>query len=84
MMGRPATGLTQRRHGNRCTGKRDCGYPWRVFVYSETDGKKIRKTFPICAAAKVWRDDMLGAATRAALRAPNHTHHARLIGSREG
>ncbi len=87
-MGRPATGLTQR-HGNRCTGKRDCGCPWRAFVYSKTDGKKIRKTFPTRAAAKAWRDDMLGSATRAALRAPTNTTvrqaaEAFLAGARDG
>ncbi len=88
-MARPATGLEQR-HIGRCAGKRsDCGCGWRASVYSMTDGKKIRRTFPTRAAAKAWRDDKLGAATRAALRAPTSTTvrqaaEAFLAGARDG
>ena len=87
-MARSATGLEQR-HLASCTGKRECGCPWRASVYSMTDGKKIRRTFPTRAAAKAWRDDKLGAATRAALRAPTSTTvrqaaEAFLTGARDG
>lgn len=67
-----ATGLEQR-HGNRCTGKGRCACPWRAFVYSGRDGRKIRKQFATKAAAVAWRDDSRSAVRRRTLRAPTST-----------
>jgi integrase len=63
----------QQRHGNRCGGKGRCDCPWRAFVYSKRDGKKIRKTFATKAAAVAWRDDSRSAVRKRALRAPSAT-----------
>lgn len=68
-MARAATGLRQR-HGNRCSRKGRCECPWEASVYSKRDGKKIRKTFPTRAAARIWRDDALGAVRKGAMSAP--------------
>jgi len=67
-----STGLRQR-HGNRCRAKGRCSCPWEASVFSQQDGKKLRKTFPTRAAAKSWRDDKLGAVKRGELRAPTAT-----------
>jgi integrase len=42
-------------------------------VYSKRDGKKIRKTFPTLAAAKLWRADAIGENHKGTLRAPSQT-----------
>src|SRR4051812_4882042 len=39
--------------GTRCT----CSPAYRAEVYSAREGRRIRKTFPTLAAAKVWRSD---------------------------
>ena len=66
------TGITQR-HGRGCSGKGRCSCPWRAFVYSKRDGKKIRKTFPTQDAAKAWRAEASTAVRRKVLRAPTST-----------
>jgi integrase len=58
-------------------------------VYSQRDGKKIRKTFPTKAAAVAWRTDASTAVRRKILRAPTPTTlkqaaDAWLAGAREG
>jgi integrase len=52
--------------GARC----NCRPSWEAWVYSKRDGKKVRKTFPSLAAAKVWRNDALSALSRGRFRAP--------------
>jgi integrase len=64
----PTTGARQR-HGRGCGQTGRCGCPWEAFVYSKTDGKKIRKTFATRAAAVAWRDDARGQVRRHELRA---------------
>jgi len=50
--------------GTRCT----CRPTYQAEVYSPRDRRKIRKTFPTLAAAKVWRADALVALRRGTLR----------------
>ena len=57
------------RDGGRCR----CGAGWEAAVYSKRDDRKIRKTFPTKAEAKVWRDDASGQLARGGLRAPKPT-----------
>lgn len=52
-------------NGGRCK----CKPAYRAEVYSATEKKRIRKTFPTFAAAKGWRDDHLAADKRKAMRA---------------
>jgi integrase len=63
----------QQRHGSSCKRKSGCDCPWRAFVYSVRDGKKIRKQFPSKAAAVAWRDDSRSAVRKRTLRAPTAT-----------
>ena len=67
-----ATGI-QQRHGSSCKRKSGCDCPWRAFVYSVRDGKKIRKQFATKAAAVAWRDDSRSAVRKRTLRAPTST-----------
>jgi integrase len=58
-------------------------------VWSNRDGKRIRKTFPTLAAAKAWRRDALVALERGTMRAPTATTvreaaEAFLAGARQG
>jgi integrase len=64
-----ATGVWQR-HSSKCGRKKGCGCPWQASVYSQRDGKKIRKAFPTQAAAIAWRDDTRSAVRRKLVRAP--------------
>jgi integrase len=66
------TGNLRQRHGNGCKtrGEGRCSCPWEAAVFSQRDGKKIRRTFPTRAAAKAWRDDAAGQVRRNTLRAP--------------
>ncbi len=54
-----ATGIRQR-HGRSCEHKPHCSCPWEAGVYSATDGRKIRKTFPTYVEAVAWRSDARG------------------------
>lgn len=67
-----AAGIRQR-HSLKCSGKGRCDCPWRAEVYSNRDGKKIRKAFPTKAAALAWRDDSRSAVRKRILRAPMST-----------
>jgi integrase len=82
------TGVLQR-HGRACRRAKGCSCPWRAEVYSQRDGKKIRKTFPTKAAAVAWRNDASTAVRRKLLRAPTSTtireaSEAWLDGARKG
>lgn len=57
------------RDGGRCR----CGAGWEAAVYSQRDGKKIRKTFASKAEAKTWRADASTQLARGELRAPKPT-----------
>jgi hypothetical protein len=52
-----ATGSTKR-HSTGCPGREgercNCNAGWEASVWSQRDGKKIRKTFPTASAAKSW------------------------------
>lgn len=64
------TGI-RRRHGRGCDGtNKRCDCPYEAFVYSKRDGKKIRKSFPTLAAAKLWRSDASTSVHRGTMRAP--------------
>lgn len=60
----------QQRHASGCTRRGRCECPWRASVYSATDGRQIKKTFPSRAAALAWREDTRVAVRRRELRAP--------------
>ena len=71
-----ATGIVKRhskdcpaKEGGRCT----CKAGWEASVFSQRDGKKIRKTFPTASAARSWRADALTALERGSLRVPKPT-----------
>ena len=79
----------QQRHGRGCNAAGRCKCPYRAFVYSKRDGKKIRKTFPTQDAAKAWRAEASTAVRRKVLRAPtsttvNEAAAAWLAGARAG
>jgi integrase len=71
-----ATGITKR-HSTGCPGREgercNCNAGWEASVWSQRDGKKIRKTFPAASAAKSWRADAVTALERGGLRAPKPT-----------
>jgi integrase len=62
------------RHSRRCAtreGKRcDCRPGYQAQVFSQRDGKTIRKTFRSLADARAWRADSHSALRRGTLRAP--------------
>lgn len=66
---RAPTGI-QQRHGRACRAKVKCSCPWRAFVYSPKDGKKIRRSFPTKAAALAWRQEAAVGVRKKVLRAP--------------
>ncbi len=79
----------QQRHGRGCNGAGRCKCPYRAFVCSKRDGKKIRKTFPTLDAAKAWRGEASTAVRKKTLRAPTSitvdaAAKAWLDGAREG
>jgi integrase len=65
------------RHSRSCTsrsgGSCTCKPTFEAYVYSATDQRKIGKTFPTLAAAKLWRADAVGKLNRGTLRAPTPT-----------
>jgi integrase len=71
-----ATGIVKR-HSKGCPGRDrgrcNCNAGYEASVYSQRDGKKIRKTFARKAQAKSWRADALSALDKGALRAPKPT-----------
>ena len=46
---------------------------YRASVWSNRDGKRIRKTFPTMAAAKSWRQDAAGAVRRGRCAPPRRS-----------
>ena len=81
------------RHRGGCPALDDgtcrCRPAYRAAVYSQRDGRTIRRTFPTSAAAKAWRADAIGQVRRGALRVtPNVTifqaSAAWLEGARDG
>jgi integrase len=89
-----STGITYM-HSRECENH-DCGKkcnssdtPWRAWVYSKRDKKKIRRRFATHSAARGWRTDALKAVKDKKLRAPtSRTLRAEceewLAGAREG
>ena len=70
---RPAVGI-EARHSKACPAlrggkcaRRGCGF--RAEVWSKTDGKRVRRTFPTLSAAKGWRADAAGELRRGELSA---------------
>ena len=57
------------REGGRCT----CSPGYEAWVFLRREDRKLRKTFPSLAAAKVWRADAVAAASRGKLRGPVQT-----------
>lgn len=55
--------------GGRC----GCQPSYRASVWSNREGKRIRKVFPTIAAAKAWRSDAQTAVRRGTMRAPTPT-----------
>lgn len=83
------------RHARACPAARDqdarckCKPSYQAHVWSAREGKRIRKTFPTLAAAKVWRSDAVVALRRGTMRAPTamtlrQTWETWLAGAREG
>lgn len=54
-----------------CGGRCNCSPRYRAQVWSERDGRKIRRSFPTLAEAKAWRVDGQAAIRSGALRAPS-------------
>jgi len=71
-----ATGI-RKLHSRACRslsgGRCNCGAGFEAAVYSNRDGKKIRKTFAREAEAKSWRSDAATAVEKGALRSPART-----------
>ncbi|MEZ5078431.1 MAG: tyrosine-type recombinase/integrase [Solirubrobacterales bacterium] len=67
-----ATGIVKL-HSRGCAsktgGRCNCNAGYQAWVFSNRDGKKIRKVFPSAAAAKSWRAEALSAVQRGGLRA---------------
>lgn len=81
------------RHAKDCrsrTGARcNCQPSFRASVWSQRDGKKIKKTFPTESAAKAWRQDALVGLRKGTMRARTPTTireacDALLAGMRDG
>lgn len=75
-MPRPATGTTVR-HTRTCRSNNgsgcNCKPGYEAWVWSQRDGKKIRRTFRSLAEAKGWRHDAASAVGKGTLRAPTST-----------
>lgn len=63
------------RHSSRCAtnaGRRcNCSPTYRAHVWSEREGKRVRKSFRTLAEAKAWRIDARAAVRAGLLRAPS-------------
>jgi integrase len=77
-MARSTQGITVR-HARNCPRASDhdaackCSPSYQAHVWSAREKKRIRKTFPTLAAAKVWRSDAVPALRRGTMRAPSTT-----------
>ena len=62
------------RHRRTCSihegGRCNCTPAYEAWVFSKRDGKKIRKTFPRLAEAKLWRADAVKQLSSGVMRAP--------------
>lgn len=78
MASKPTPGISVR-HARSCpaANERDaacrCKPTYQAHVWDRRAGKRIRKTFPTLAAAKVWRQDSVPALRRGTMRAPSQT-----------
>jgi hypothetical protein len=61
------------RHARGCDRSKCRCTTYEAFVYSKTDGRKIRKTFSALSEAKTWRQDAIVAVRRHELQAPSPT-----------
>jgi integrase len=67
------------RHARSCTQPADhapnarCTPSFQAHVWDRRSGKRIRKTFPTLAAARVWRQDAVPALRKGTMRAPSST-----------
>lgn len=75
-MARQTPGVVERhsrscpvRNGGRCV--RPCAPTFEAWVWSQAEGRKIRRSFPTIAAAKGWRADAIGAVRRGTMTAPS-------------
>lgn len=72
MMAKP-TGI-RKRHARSCRSREgaacNCTGSFEASVWSQSDGQKIRQTFPTLAAAKGWRSDAVGDVRRGKMRMP--------------
>src|SRR5215213_10029616 len=59
--------------GSAVAGKCSCKPLYEAELYVRRDKRKIRKSFPTLAAAKLWRADAAGAVRKGKLRAPKPT-----------
>ena len=66
-----------KRHSKSCASRRDrhcdCEPTWQAWVWSNRDGRKIRRTFPTHAAARSWRAQALREVETGARRAGTRT-----------
>jgi integrase len=75
---KPTPGIVVR-HGRNCPTRqggacgRSCRPSFEAWVFSQRDGRKIRKTFKTIGEAKAWRQDAAGAVRRRALKAAPST-----------
>jgi hypothetical protein len=62
------------RHSRSCTARTgracNCKPTYQASVWSRRDQKRIRKTFPTLAGAKLWRQDATVAVRKGTMRAP--------------
>jgi integrase len=93
-MSKPTPGIDTR-HAQTCPAARDrdarcrCTPTYQAHVWSARDGKRIRKTLPTLAEAKLWRAGALVDLRRGTMRAPTATTLRQawdlwLAGAREG
>jgi len=80
MAKQPTAGITVR-HSRSCPAHAEaeeaareavckCKPTYQAHVWDRREGKRIRKTFPTLAAAKVWRQDAVPAIRKGTMRAP--------------
>jgi integrase len=78
MAAKPTPGITVR-HARNCPAKQNheaacrCKPTYQAHVWDKREEKRIRKTFPTLAAAKLWRQDAVPALRKGTMRAPTQT-----------
>src|SRR4051794_34932359 len=72
-MAKRIQGITVR-HSRSCGSRRDqactCKPSYEAWVWSPRDAKKIRRSFPTLAAARLWRSDTHVGVQRGTIKAP--------------